>query len=217
MGLASGSVLLAQVHAELIDAGELPGALLGTSGVLPAGPVTQITGTLTQDDRDMYSFFTAGGVFSATVATPSLGPIPDSQLFLFDSAGRGLLANDDYLFLSGPSQITTNLAAGQYFLAISAFDDDPINEQGLIFPTFPDDELIQVGPFVVGGPPITGWIDTGTNPFTYTINLTNAFGSPPDGGNGNGNGTGVPDTSSSLLLLSMAMLSLVAMRRRCPR
>jgi hypothetical protein len=213
IGLAPSPSLLAQVHVEIGDAGELP----ASAQMLNAGPVSSIQGTLGTGDRDMFIFNTAGGTFSATVVAP-ISADGDSQLFLFDSTGRGIFANDDYLVLSGPSRITADLAAGQYFLAISSFDDDPINGPlftDLIFPTFPADELMQVGPFVPGGPPISGWNDLGGDGFSYTINLTNAFGAPPTGGgNGNGNGSTVPDVSSSLVLLSLGMLTVVTMRRR---
>ena len=234
IGFGSSSSLLAQVHVEVGDAGELP----TTAQILPAGAVTAIEGSLpvtgtapsAVGDRDMYIFYTSGGTFSATVETPALGLIPDSQLFLFDSAGMGLFANDDFdpdgdgplpVLASGPSRIVADLPAGQYFLAISVFDDEPISAGGLIFPTFftlpINDFGIQVGPTGPGGSqPIIGWNEnTLSQGFSYSINLTNAFGSPPDGnGNGNGNGTSVPDASSSLVLFSLGMLSLVAVRRR---
>lgn len=236
MGLVSSSSLVAQVHVEVGDVGELP----GTAGVLPSGPVTAIQGTLPVTtvgeepnlnfvgDRDMYVFYSAGGTFSATVVTPPSGPLPDSQLFLFDSTGRGIFANDDFdpdgagplsPIPSGPSSISTDLVAGQYFLAISVFDDEPVSAGGLIFPTFfslPNDFGLQVGPTGPGGAlPIIGWDEnTLSNGFSYTINLTNALGSPAGGGNGNGNGTGVPDGSSSLVLLSLGMLAVLTLRRR---
>jgi hypothetical protein len=212
IGLVLAPSLLAQIHVE-VNAGDLP----ATAENLSAGPVTAIAGALTHPlagfDRDMYVFHTPGGAFSATVTAPISGG--DSQLFLFDATGRGLFANDDYLaaFPSGPSRISATLAPGQYFLAISSFDDDPVSLLGMIFPTFPDDFLLQVGPTGPGGSqPIIGWNNLGGDGFSYEIALINAFGAPPTGGDETG--SGVPDTGSSLALLSIGILTLMTMRRQ---
>ena len=49
----------------------------------------------------------------------------DTQLFLFDNKGRGVVSNDDFnctlqSFIADPF-----LCAGCYFLAITAWDNDP--------------------------------------------------------------------------------------------
>jgi hypothetical protein len=194
---------LAQVHVELGDAGELP----GTAQVITGLPVlTSITGSLGANDADMFRFHSPGGMFSATVTAVSNAG--DSQLFLFNSTGFGVLANDDNGVLFAPSRIfTAALPAGDYFLAISEFNRDPVSAGGLIFPD--DLPTAIVGPTGPGGGlPISGWqSDFPGSGFDYTIALENASGV-------SGVVPGVPDESSPLVLLSVGMLSLVWMRRR---
>src|SRR3954451_23967864 len=71
------------------DAGSLP----ATAQVI-SGPVDEITGTLALlDQEDLYRICLAPGQnFSATTAGSE---IADTELFLFDSTGHGVLGNDD--------------------------------------------------------------------------------------------------------------------------
>src|SRR5690606_10999297 len=100
------------------------------------------------------------------------------------------------------------LPAGDYYLAISEINDDPVSNGGLIFPD--DNFLGIVGPTGPGGAlPIIGWTNQGGNGFNYTIALENATGIPSTGG-----GVSTPDESSTLILLSLGMLTLAALGRR---
>jgi hypothetical protein len=209
MALAAGLGVplsgVAQVHVELGDAGELP----GTAQIITGLPVlTSITGSLGANDADMFRFHSPGGIFSATVTV--LSSAGDSQLFLFNSTGFGVLANDDDGAPFAPSRIfTATLPAGDYFLAISEFNRDPVSAGGLIFP---GDSLTDitavVGPTGPGGGlPVSGWQSDSGSGFDYSIALENASGvseAVP----------GVPDESSPLVLLSLGVLSLLWMRRR---
>jgi len=71
------------------DAGALP----STAQVIP-GAVDEINGTLaTLDQEDVYRLCLAGGqTFSASTMGSD---IADTQLFLFDASGHGVVANDD--------------------------------------------------------------------------------------------------------------------------
>ena len=114
----------------------------GTVGSVPATaqvistPVDQITGSLdTLDQEDLYRFCLAGGgMFSATTAGSD---ISDTQLFLFDAAGRGVFANDDNaegLQSTLPAGLElTPKTGGIYYLGVSSFDADPLSEAVLIF------------------------------------------------------------------------------------
>lgn len=164
VGLAPGAGAI--TFNEIGDAGDLPG-ISQAAGVLPV--LTQIAGSIgSSTDADMYAItISTAGVFSATtVGTP--GTLGDTQLFLFNFSGAGLLANDDS---SGfRSTLTgTPLSPGLYFLAISAFDRDPVSVGGLIFPSFPFNPVYgPTGPG--GGSPITGWSGAGGTG-TYTIDV----------------------------------------------
>jgi hypothetical protein len=200
MATLFSSYSYAQVHVEIGDAGNLP----ATAQVIQDVPaLTGVNGTLGTADQDMYKFRVTGGVFTATVSF--LTPGADSQLFLFDSTGMGLFANDDAFALAGPSQITATLAAGDYYLAISEFNFDPISSGGLIFPDNFLGQIAATGPGA--GSPVTDWTASSGDGFTYEITLTNAAGIPS-------NGIAVPDGSSSLGLLSFCMVTLMAVRRR---
>jgi hypothetical protein len=150
----------------LPDAGDLPFSSQ-SAGTLPL--LTQIAGSIgSSTDADMYAItFSTAGVFSATtVGTP--GTLGDTQLFLFSFSGNGLLANDD----SSGFRSTlpgTPVGPGLHFLAISAFNLDPVSATGLIFPSDPFTGVF--GPTGPGGAnPITGWSGTGSTG-TYTINV----------------------------------------------
>jgi hypothetical protein len=203
------SAALAQVHVEIGNAGDLP----GTAQTISDQPLlSSISGTLTAGDRDMYLIRIGGLVpFSATVTSPASSLNGDPQLFLFDSAGFGVLANDDNQVLLAPSRVSGILPAGDYYLAITEFNDDPVSNGGLIFPD--DDFLNVIGPTGPGGGlPIIGWTNQGGAGFAYTIAIENATGIPSTG-----NGVPSPDESSSLILLSLGMITLAAIGRRLRR
>ena len=109
----SGSV------AESGDAGQT----LTSAQVIPggSGQLDAITGAISSsDDVDIFQISLAGGSFSASTVG---GASFDTQLFLFDSTGVLLAENDD--FSGVQSQISTSLDAGNYYLAISSFNNDP--------------------------------------------------------------------------------------------
>lgn len=165
--------------AEIGDAGQ---SLLD-SQIIPGGSGTlnSISGTLSSgNDVDLYQItLTGGGTFSASTVGNSFA---DTQLFLFDQNGFGVIANDQ---ASGTSQSTlfetTPLAPGTYFLAITGYDNDPVSQGGLIFPTgFGPDETV-VGPTEVGGgSPLSGFTGNGFGASDfYTITLTGVQATPP--------------------------------------
>jgi hypothetical protein len=150
--------------AEVGDAGALPGTAQSVTG---GGPLTNITGTLASADADMFAVFILGAFTATTVGTT--GTVSDTQLFLFDSAGRGVLANDDASNLTSRSTISGTLAPGIYYLAITEFNLDPVSSGGAIFPgAFQGLH----GPTGSGGAsPITGWSASTPAGGTYQIDL----------------------------------------------
>jgi hypothetical protein len=149
------SSALALVFQEQGDAPSLP-----PGQPVPAG-TCEITGAL-GGAEDVYRIqITDPANFTAsTVGTP--GTLPDPQLFLFNTAGQLVAANDDFnsAFTPPPlnrdAQIGPDLAipAGTYDLAITSFDRDPVFTGGVI----------------------TGWQGTSEGTGTYTITLTGVAG-----------------------------------------
>jgi hypothetical protein len=159
------------------DAGNLP----ATAQDLSAG-VDTITGTVAgSSDIDMYRVcLDGGGSFSASSVG---GTTVDTQLFLFDSAGHGVYANDDerdgvvQSVLPAGHPLTPR-AHGEYFLAVGPYNFDPLGGgqpifgpgTGVVGPTGPG-----------GGQPVTGWGGRPGGPGPYTLVLTGAQCAPaPD-------------------------------------
>src|SRR5262249_47492303 len=121
---------------EIGDAGEsLLTAQIANS--LPGGtPLTDILGTLEPGGADLFKIYLTGGqTFSATTTQSFLLNAFDSQLFLFDSTGKGVYANDDDP--NSPPQSTlpsgiiyTPNASGLYYLAISGSGYLPVSATG---------------------------------------------------------------------------------------
>lgn len=169
--LAGGAVLSALLtggasavpFAEVGDAGQLVGTAQSVSG-----GASSISGTISSStDADLYRFGHPGGAFGATtVAQP--GSLSDSQLFLFDTAGNGIVANDDSVGVRAALSLAS-LAAGTYLLGISSFNVDPSDGANIIFPnTFTGQQV----PFAGRGP-LASWTGTGGTG-TYSIELRQA-------------------------------------------
>ncbi len=199
-----GTAVWAVATALLLAGAEASGAAFTESGdagssiataqlTATTGPVTldSISGTIgTTSDRDLYQIYITGdGTFSATtVGLP--GTIFDTQLFLFDYKGAGVVANDDDPSGEGSSRARStitgsSLAAGLYYLLIDVSGSYPTSPSGLIFPNYITDasaEFDMVGPTGPGGGLLlTGYSGTGAETGTYTIALTGAVAAPEPG------------------------------------
>lgn len=174
------------------DAGDLPAT---AQTVVGAGPLYVISGRLGSSAQvDMYRICLAGGrTFSAT--TLGTNTRFDSQLFLFDSQGQGVYANDDNGRPNAappPDTVQSDLppgsvqppntgqspdAPGVYYLAISAYDRDPVSGPGgeagtRVFQT--NDAFRRVVGPRPGVGPVTGWRGEGDRSAGYQIVLTGA-------------------------------------------
>jgi hypothetical protein len=172
---------------EIGDAGSVPGTAQIPTGV---GALDTILGTIGFGDVDMYQIFvTGGGTFSAAASGAFPGFL-DPQLYLFDSTGRGVYANDNEFppnpfFSPGRAVLPaghplTPLAPGIYYLAISGIDLEPVSSGGFIFPCLictPTAVVGSTGPG--GGSPITDWSGLPFTAGSYTITLTGAEFTPP--------------------------------------
>jgi hypothetical protein len=158
------------------DAGDLP----ATAQDLTGAGVDTINGAVAEaTDIDMYRIcIGGGGTFSASSVG---GTAVDTQLFLFDSSGRGVYANDDeqdgvVQSLLPAGHPLAPQALGEYLLAVGAYNLDPLGADepifgpgtGVVGPTGPD-----------GGEPVSGWGGRPGRPGPYTVTLTGAQCAPP--------------------------------------
>jgi len=155
-----------------------------TGGANSNGTAT-LTGNRAGFDKDMFTICVSdANTFEASVVG---GATWDSQMFLFDSAGLGVLHNDDEPLpgTSFQSKITgVPLASGGlYYLAISGFNTDPFSVGN--FAIWNNDD--GAGNFntvrAPDGPgaanPISLWIGAGNAGGAFTITLTGATASCP--------------------------------------
>lgn len=191
--ISVGSAVAATIYVENGDAGDLP---LGAQVVTPGGnPLDHILGNLsgTNDNADMFSILLTGGkAFSATTTLSLTANFFDMELFLFDSTGRGVYANDDDLNSPPQSTLPANISftpnvSGIYYLVIAGSAYLPRNASGFIFPVsggFLDQSGgVQgaVGPTGPGGAsPLTAWSSISSERGAYDIALTGVLTSVPE-------------------------------------
>jgi len=111
---------------------------IGVVGSNPLKNLSTIRGTLV-GTADLFKIVVTTGLFTASTRYEDVGSdetVIDTQLFLFDANGKGIVANDDFDFLTTRrSLINIELAAGTYYLGISKFNYDPRDRSDtLIFP-----------------------------------------------------------------------------------
>jgi hypothetical protein len=180
LALAAAALLLfapmAAAAAETGDAGDL---LPGAQDLTPGG-VTQIDGNFANSsDVDLYRLcLPGGGSFSASTVG---GSLVDTQLFLFESSGRGVYGNDD----DGSSRQSTlpagdpltPQAAGEYYLAVAPYNRDPNSDAGPIFASL-GPVLAPTG--IGGGQPVSGWSGRVSGMGPYRVVVTGASCVAPD-------------------------------------
>ncbi len=180
MAAQPATAVASSIWAEVGDAGQLTSTAQVPVG---SGPLTTITGELSFFDVDVFEIVvTGGGNFSATASGASplfLNP----ELFLFDSQGLGVYANDDAFPPGGSpgeallpaNNALTPIAPGIYFLAVSTFFLEPVSSSGAIFPCVGCNPTAVVGPTGPGGgSSLTGWSGFPFYAGSYTLTLTGA-------------------------------------------
>jgi hypothetical protein len=175
---AASSSATPVTYVEVGDAGQT----LGTAPNVGGG-VNAITGLLENGTAvDLFALNLGAGVFTASTGNvPCCDGSTDTQLFLFDASGMGIIGNDDAP--TGNTQksfIQSNLTGGLYYLAVSTYDLDPFSAGGFIFA--PDPSVCCNQPMVAptgpgGGSPLLQWAvgpsasGSGQQPGPYTITL----------------------------------------------
>ena len=153
------------------------GALPGTAQDLTGVYATEITGTI-PDTTDPFlgvNMFAIDIPIAADFSAITIGSpfgITDTELFLFDSSGRGVYANDDISganTLSCLPSIVANpcpsaqppgigpLTPGIYYLAITRSSNMPLSATGEIFTINNSTDVVGPDLTMGGNDPITGW------------------------------------------------------------
>lgn len=190
---AASAVLTTPLHAvtytePVSDAGQTL-ATAQSTGSNNTTALTSISGTLSNaNDADLYYItITNAGTFSATV-TGNL----DSALFLFSLNGTPIATNDDgsntslNASLAAGNSLYSNLAAGQYLLAISGSGNEAINSASqLLFAGYPAGDTTATRGQASGlNPTILSNFDSQaydtTNFGPYGINLTSVNTAVPE-------------------------------------
>ena len=124
----SSTQAMAVPFTEVADAGSLVGSAqyAGTN-------ITSISGSTSPGDyEDLFRLSVGDGLFeAATTGLFGSSRSFDTMLFLFDSSGTFITANDDSGSLG--SYISATLVAGDYLLGISGFSNDALNGTGGVF------------------------------------------------------------------------------------
>jgi PEP-CTERM motif-containing protein len=162
------------------DAGKLPGSANITVGV---GSLTKICGSLDNSGSggDMYEIMITNSTFTALTAGIGVNGIDDPALYLFDSTGHGLYANNDISAASTQAGFTlTGLTPGLYFLAIVPDNQQPEHGTNLIFGDITGTNTTVFTP-VISNTRVDGWTNSGDSSGDYSITLRNAaFATTPE-------------------------------------
>jgi hypothetical protein len=165
------------------DAGDLPETAQAT-GTDTNTALGAIRGTLEANGVDMYVIYIADPAnFSAT--TVNNETTFDTQLWLFDAEGKGVVFNDDAVgttvdrsTINNSTGCLTDREAGIYYIAITRYNRDAIGcEDKLIWANSPF-RAVRCPDGPERGSRVAGWTGTTAIAGNYEITLTGAFTAP---------------------------------------
>lgn len=194
-------------YVETGDAGDLPGSAQDATG--QTGDLNAIIGALSSGtDADMYAIEVCdSAAFSATTVG---GATFDTQLWMFQPSGVGVVLNDDEVGgTTLQSRITNTFVTtnGIYLLAVSGYDRDPqdASAQALWLDLPFRSERAPDGPGAAN--PVASWAISGASG-SYRIDLTGAcfLGGPDCPGDLNNDGQ-VSLADLTILLANFGSLS----------
>ena len=206
----------AATYTETGDAGDLPATAQIVTGPTSTS-LDSITGSLTLttaiSDGDMYQIFISNpAAFSASDTAFIQGYNNfDSQIFLFNAQGIGVVANDDAASGGSQSSIAAGSISGSqigvYYILIDGSSRYPVSSGGLIFPNLTDGTTDPTGTYGPTGPggaqAISSYTGSSNEAGAYRIALTGAqFVVVPEPG------------SVAFMLAGTAGVALTVLRRR---
>ncbi len=162
------------------DAGDLPETAQAT-GTDTNTALSAIRGTLEENGVDMYVIYIQDPAnFSAN--TVNNETTFDTQLWLFDAEGKGVVFNDDAVgtslnrsTINNSTGCLTDRAAGIYYTAITRDNRDAIGcEDKLIWANYPF-RAVRCPDGPERGSRVAGWTGTTAIAGNYEITLTGAF------------------------------------------
>lgn len=180
--------LSAQVFVEAGDAGQTLATASGTG--VPNTTLSSITGTMSSfTDADLFVIrITNTSTFSAT-SSSAMGI--DTSLFLFNSSGAPVMANDDssgtslQAALPAGNSLLTSLSPGIYFLGISLSGNEPINLNSQLLFTVDQPTTLVRGPASGLNPTTLSNFNGNTSfnesgAYTITLSATQAAAAVPE-------------------------------------
>lgn len=200
-------------RAQFVEPGDAGQTLATASGTgVPNSTLTSITGTISSaTDADLYVIrITSTTMFSAIAS--SISGI-DTSLFLFNSSGMAVIANDDSSGMSfqaaipSGNSLLTSLSPGIYYLGISLSGNEPINLNSQLLFTVDQPTTNVRGPASGLNPTTLSTFNGNTyfsesGAYTITLSATQAAQAVPE-----------PSTWA-ILILGAAFLGFV-LHRRC--
>lgn len=208
LGLAAGAA-----HATaVVEAGDAGQSLGGAQVTAGSAAINTFSGTLLttsgSDYADLFRIYlSAGSTFSATTTASAWNVNNfDTSLFLFDSTGHGVVANDDDPAVGPTSTISSSVStSGFYYLAIAGAGYTPVSAGGSIFGSLVGaNQVFATGPGGSGA--LSGWQSVTSDGDSYEIVMQGAYA---------GVVSSVPEPEPALMLLGgLGALGLAARRRR---
>ena len=220
--LAAGAAVASPIsYTEVGDAGDLVNGTVQTVTGAAGSTVTSIKGALTATagitDGDAFKIYiSAPSAFSASTTgfTPGVNNF-DSELFLFNLNGTGIVTNDDDPGGSGSASaitagnpFTAGLSAGFYYLLITGQGMNPNSAGGLIFPNWTDGTTDPTGLYGpnAGATAINGFAGSSNDGGAYSIALTGVSIAPA--------AATLPEPGTLGLGLTAGLVLLALVRRR---